>query len=68
MRAGVAAHLDLVVKGSFVGAEPLLALAVDPADRLWAVWTQGSRVGCPLEKPGRISAAVHVALPGSAYQ
>ncbi len=39
MRAGVAAHLDLVVKGSFVGAELLLALAVDPADRLWAVWT-----------------------------
>ena len=70
MRAGVAAHLDLVVKGSFVGAEPLLALAVDPADRLWAVWTQGGAVWAARSRSAgaHFGAAVHVALPGSAYQ
>jgi hypothetical protein len=30
--------------GSFGGGDPHMALAVDPASRLWAVWTQGGAV------------------------
>jgi hypothetical protein len=30
--------------GTFSGGDPHMALAVDPSDRLWAVWSQGTAV------------------------
>src|SRR5581483_4833486 len=41
LHGGAAAHRVTLATGHFTGNEPLLALAVDASNRLWAVWTQG---------------------------
>jgi hypothetical protein len=44
LHGGATAHTVTLGKGSFSGNEPLMALAVDSANHVWAVWTQGRSV------------------------
>jgi hypothetical protein len=69
LHGGGTAHTVTLAHGSFTGSEPLLALAVDSGDRLWALWTQGGKLwGARSRSAGaHFGAAVGVALPGSAY-
>jgi hypothetical protein len=69
MRGGATAHTVTLTKGSFSGNEPLMALAVDSANRLWAVWTQGRSVWAARSRSAgaHFGAAVHVGEPRSAY-
>jgi hypothetical protein len=63
-------YSTIVAGGTFSGADPHMALATDPASRLWAVWTQGGVVHARRSR----SAARHFGAPsaaavgGSAYQ
>jgi hypothetical protein len=70
MRSGTTVHTVTLAKGSFSGNEPLMALAVDFSNRLWAVWTQGGSVWAARSRSAgaHFGAAVHVGEPGSAYQ
>jgi hypothetical protein len=70
MRGGATAHAVTLAKGSFSGNEPLMALAVDSANRVWAVWTQGRSVWAARSRSAgaHFGAAVHVGEPGSAYE
>lgn len=43
-RGGNLLYSGVVAGGTFSGGDPHMALAVDPANRLWAVWTQGGVV------------------------
>ena len=70
LRGGAAHHVVTVARGTFAGPEPLMALAVDKDGRLWAVWTQGGQLWAARSRSAgaHFGAAVHVALPGTAYQ
>jgi hypothetical protein len=70
LRGGAVAHTVKLAKGSFTGDEPLMALATDSSDRLWAVWTQSGSVWAARSRSAgaHFGAAVHVAVPGSAYE
>ncbi len=43
-RGGNLLYSTVVAGGTFSGGDPHMALAVDPSNRLWAVWTQGGVV------------------------
>ncbi len=43
-RGGNLVYSTVVGGGTFAGGDPHMALAVDPANRLWAVWTQNGAV------------------------
>ena len=43
-RGGNLVYSTVVAGGTFSGGDPHMALAVDPSNRLWAVWTQGGVV------------------------
>jgi hypothetical protein len=43
-QAGNLGWSTVVAGGSFTGGDPHMALAVDPSNRLWSVWTQGGSV------------------------
>jgi hypothetical protein len=43
-RGGNLLYSTVVAGGTFGGGDPHMALGVDPANRLWAVWTQGGAV------------------------
>jgi hypothetical protein len=43
-RGGNLVYSTVAAGGTFAGGDPHMALAVDPANRLWAVWTQGGVV------------------------
>lgn len=43
-RGGNLAYSTVVGGGTFSGGDPHMALSVDPANRLWAVWTQNGAV------------------------
>jgi hypothetical protein len=43
-RGGNLVYSTVVAGGSFPGGDPHMALGVDPANRVWAVWTQGGTV------------------------
>jgi hypothetical protein len=43
-RGGNLVYSTVAAGGTFAGGDPHMALAVDPANRLWAVWTQGGAV------------------------
>jgi hypothetical protein len=43
-RGGNLLYSTVVAGGTFSGGDPHMALAVDPANRVWAVWTQGGVV------------------------
>jgi hypothetical protein len=70
LRGAAAHHVVTLAKGSFSGPEPLMALAVDQDDRLWAAWTQGGSLWAARSRSSgaHFGAAVHVSLPGTAYQ
>jgi hypothetical protein len=69
-RGGSPAGDGVTFHGAFSGADPHLALAVDPEDRLWALWTaEGSLYAARSRSHGmHFGAAVHVALPGTVYE
>jgi hypothetical protein len=43
-RGGNLLYSTVVAGGTFSGGDPHMALAVDPSNRVWAVWTQGGAV------------------------
>lgn len=43
-QGGNLGYSTIAAGGTFSGGDPHMALAVDPANRLWAVWTQGGSV------------------------
>ena len=43
-QGGNLGYSTIAAGGAFSGGDPHMALAVDPANRLWAVWTQGGGV------------------------
>jgi hypothetical protein len=43
-RGGNLLYSTVVAGGTFSGGDPHMALAADPSNRLWAVWTQGGVV------------------------
>jgi hypothetical protein len=43
-RGGNLVYSTVAAGGTFAGGDPHMALAVDPSNRLWAVWTQGGAV------------------------
>jgi hypothetical protein len=55
---------------AFTGGDPHMALSLDPADRLWAVWTGQGRVHVTRSRThaAHTGALVSAALPGTAYQ
>jgi hypothetical protein len=55
--------------GKFSGGDPHMALSVDPADRLWAVWTGQGRVHATRSRThaAHTGAVVSATLPGTAY-
>ncbi len=69
-RGGSPAGDGVTFHGAFGGGEPHMALTVDAADRLWAVWTaDGSLHAARSRSHGmRFGATVSVPLPGSVYQ
>ena len=70
-RGGNLLSSSVVGGGTFSGADPHMALAVDPANRLWAVWTQNGAVHARRSRSaGRHFGATTVAGLGgvTAYQ
>lgn len=57
------------VNGKFTGGDPHMALSVDPADRLWAVWTGQGRVRVTRSRThaAHTGALVSAKLAGTAY-
>jgi hypothetical protein len=70
LHGGATVHKVSLAKGPFSGNEPLMALAVDSGNRLWAVWTQGHSVWAARSRSAgaHFGAIVRVGEPGSAYQ
>jgi hypothetical protein len=69
-RNGSPAGDGVTFHGSFDGGEPHMALSVDSADRLWAVWTQHGKVYVARSRTHGMDfgATVATTLPGPAYQ
>jgi hypothetical protein len=69
-RGGSPAGDGVPFHGSFTGGDPHMALSVDAQDRLWTVWTQQGSVWAARSRTHgqHFGAAVHVALPGTAYE
>ncbi|HST18301.1 MAG TPA: hypothetical protein VLK36_11570 [Gaiellaceae bacterium] len=70
-RGGNLVYSAVVGGGVFAGGDPHMALAVDPANRLWAVWTQNGAVHARRSRSaGRHFGAATVAGLGgaTAYQ
>jgi hypothetical protein len=69
-RNGSPAGDGVTFRGSFGGGEPHMALSVDTADRLWAVWTQHGKLYSARSRSHgmHFGATVAVALPGTVYQ
>ena len=69
-RAGSPSGDGVNFRATFSGGDPHMALSVDSADRLWAVWTGGGRVHAARSRThGRdFGATVSAAVPGTAYQ
>jgi hypothetical protein len=67
---GAPAGDGVTFRGPFSGPEPRLALAVDAADRLWVVWTQGGKLRAARSRSHGVhfGATVTVAEPGTVYQ
>lgn len=69
-RGGAPSGDGVTFRGAFSGPEPHLTLAVDSADRLWAVWTQGGAIHAARSRSHGLhfGATVAVAEPGTVYQ
>ena len=60
-RGGNLVYSTVAAGGRFAGGDPHLALAVDPANRAWAVWSQGNAVHARRSR----SAAKHFGAPSA---
>ena len=69
-RAGSPSGDGVTFRGAFSDPEPHLALAVDGADRLWLVWTQGGKVRAARSRSHGLhfGATVTAPEPGTVYQ
>jgi hypothetical protein len=71
-RNGVLVRTVPVATGGFTGVDPHMALAVDPSNRLWAVWTRAGTLWAARSRTAGASfgAPVHARLAGGriAYQ
>ena len=61
-RGGNLVYSTIAGGGSFTGGDPHMAIAVDPANRVWAVWTQNGAVHARRSR----SAAHHFGAPTAA--
>jgi hypothetical protein len=64
-RAGKLVRSTVVAKGKFTGGDPHMALAVDPNNRLWAVWSQGQTVYAKRSRDGGKTFGAATSFPGS---
>jgi len=69
-RGGSPAGDGFDFRGSFVGGDPHMALAVDTKDELWIVWTGGGAVHAARSRSHgqHFGAAVSVPVTGTMYQ
>ena len=69
-RGGQPAGDGVTFHTAFSGGDPHMALSVDPANRLWAVWTGQGAVHAARSRTAGMDfgAQVSAALPGTAYQ
>jgi hypothetical protein len=69
-RNGSPAGDGVTFHGGFGGGDPHLALAADPQDRVWAVWTQQGTLRAARSRSHGMDfgATVTVPLPGTAYE
>ena len=69
-RVGSPAGDGVDFRGSFVGGDPHMALAVDTIDRLWIVWTGGGAVHAARSRSHgeHFGAVVSVPVTGTMYQ
>jgi len=69
-RGGSPAGDGVKFQGSFGGADPHMALSVDPQDRVWIVWTQQGVLHAARSRSHgmHFGATVSVALPGTVYE
>jgi hypothetical protein len=69
-RGGSPSGDGVTFRGAFAGPEPHMALAVDAADRLWVVWTQGGKLHAARSRSHGVhfGATVTVSEPGTVYQ
>ncbi len=70
VRGGGPSGDGVTFRGTFTGADPHMALAVDANDRLWLVWTQGGRLHAARSRSHGLhfGATVTTTLPGTVYQ
>lgn len=61
-RGGNLVYSTIAGGGTFSGGDPHMAIAVDPANRVWAVWTQNGSVHARRSR----SAAQHFGAPSAA--
>ena len=61
-RGGKTVYTSLEAVGQFDGGDPHMALAVDPSNRVWAVWSQGNAVHARRSR----SAGRHFGAPSAA--
>jgi hypothetical protein len=69
-RGGSAAGDGVTFHMPFAGGDPHMALSVDPADRLWAVWSGNgtAHVARSRSRDQHFGAQVTTSIPGTAYQ
>ena len=69
-RGGSPAGDGVTFRANFTGGDPHMALAVDSADRLWAVWTGQGAVHVARSRSHGMDfgATVSASSPGTAYQ
>lgn len=61
---------SVVAGGTFAGADPHMALAVDPSSRVWAVWSQGGAIHVRRSRSDghHFGAPTVSRFPGTVYQ
>jgi hypothetical protein len=66
-RGGKLVRTVALARGGFSGDDPRMAFAVDPANRLWAVWTGGGALWAARSRTAgaTFGAVVHSSLPGA---
>src|SRR5207248_4289021 len=69
-RGGGPAGDGFTFRSTFSGGDPHMALAVDPSDRLWSVWTGQGRLHAARSRShdAHFGAQVGTSTPGTAYQ
>ena len=69
-RGGLPAGDGVTFRANFTGGDPHMALSVDSADRLWAVWTGQGAVHVARSRSHGMDfgATVSASVPGTAYQ